>query len=45
MSILPALLMLTLEAFLESGGDALVRKGLGVSGMPRGLWDPMANLA
>ncbi len=38
MSILPALLMLTLAAFLESGGDALVRKGLGVSGMPRGLW-------
>ncbi|OYV57800.1 MAG: hypothetical protein B7Z71_12070 [Acidocella sp. 21-58-7] len=30
--------MLTLAAFLESGGDALIRKGLGVSGMPRGLW-------
>ncbi|MDE8344852.1 MAG: hypothetical protein POH28_01570 [Acidocella sp.] len=38
MSILPALLMLTLAAFLESGGDALVRKGLGAGGVPRGLW-------
>lgn len=38
MSILPALLLLTLAAALESGGDALVRKGLGVSGMPRAVW-------
>jgi small multidrug resistance family-3 protein len=36
--VLPALLLLTLAAFLESGGDALVRKGLIAGGMPRGLW-------
>ena len=38
MSVIPALLLLTLAAFLESGGDALVRKGLLAGGMPRGLW-------
>jgi small multidrug resistance family-3 protein len=38
MPVLPALLLLTLAAFLESGGDGLVRKGLIAGGMPRGLW-------
>lgn len=38
MSVIPALLLLTLAAFLESGGDALVRKGLLAGGMPQGLW-------
>ena len=38
MSVIPALLLLTLAAVLESGGDALVRKGLLVGGTPRGLW-------
>src|ERR1700759_692854 len=38
MPVLPALLLLTLAAFLESPGDALVRKGLIAGGMPRGLW-------
>jgi len=36
--VFPALLLLTLAAFLESGGDALVRKGLIAGGVPRGLW-------
>jgi drug/metabolite transporter superfamily protein YnfA len=38
LQVLPALLLLTLAAVLESGGDALVRKGLLAGGMPRGLW-------
>jgi small multidrug resistance family-3 protein len=38
MLMLPALLMLVLAALLEAGGDALVRKGLGTSGLPRGLF-------
>jgi len=36
--VFPALLLLALAALLEAGGDALVRKGLGVHGLPRGLW-------
>lgn len=38
MPVLPALLLLALAALLEAGGDALVRKGLGIHGWPRGLW-------
>ncbi len=38
MRALPALLVLILAAFLETGGDALMRKSLGASGLPRGLW-------
>ena len=38
MPVFPALLLLTLAAFLESGGDALVRKGLIAGGVPRGIW-------
>ena len=29
---------MALAALLEAGGDALVRKGLGLSGLPRGLF-------
>lgn len=38
MPAIPALLMLTLAAFLEVGGDALVRKGLGTTSAVRGIW-------
>lgn len=38
MPVAPALLLLALAALLEAGGDALVRKGLGIHGLPRGLW-------
>lgn len=38
MSVIPALFLLTLAAFMESGGDALVRKGLLAHGAARGLW-------
>lgn len=38
MRLIPALLLLALAALLESGGDALVRKGLGLHGLPRGLF-------
>ena len=38
MTVFPALLLLALAAFLESGGDALVRKGLLAGGMSRGFW-------
>ena len=38
MSGLFTALLLTAAALLESGGDALVRKGLGLSGLPRGLF-------
>lgn len=38
MSLFPALCLLILAAFLEVGGDALVRKGILAAGLSRGVW-------